>query len=275
MPLQGKSRQAWDDWAKVDPLWAILTEPDNRHGRWDVDEFLESGRGTVEIMLRDAAEFGLPASLDVAIDFGCGVGRLTRPLAKHFGVTYGLDIAPRMIDHAKRLQGGAPGCRFLVHDREDLGCFADCSVDLICCLLVLQHVPSRPGIETYLREFVRVLAPGGIAIVQLPTYVPEPRPPATLRERLALRTRVALALRTAGISPRFLYARLRWTPEMPMTAIPRDDTLTAFRNAGGSVLRVADVAPDDGGVESCIYYVSGRRSGHARSERDDLQPGAT
>jgi SAM-dependent methyltransferase len=248
-------RQAWEDWAQVDPLWAIRTEHERSHGRWDLDEFFGSGRDTIESVLRQCSELGRPTSFNVALDFGCGVGRLTRPLADHFTKVYGLDIAPGMIDQANEYQRGNPVCEFVVQDADDLRRFADGSIDFVCCLLVLQHIPSRVAIETYLREFVRVLRPGGIAVVQLPTFVPAPAAPTTLRARLALRTRLTTVLRSIGVAPKFLYERLGWAPAMPMTAIPRDDTCAVLDSAGGSVVVVTELTDDDGGVESSVYFV--------------------
>ena len=256
MSLEAQGRRAWDDWADVDPLWAIRTEAERSHGRWNLDEFFASGRDTIASIIAEAGELERPKSFGVALDFGCGVGRLTQPLAEHFEVTYGLDIAPRMIEQANELHQGADRCEFRVQHDDDLRQFDDASIDFVCCLLVLQHIPSRSAIETYLREFVRVLTPGGVAVLQLPTFVPPKAAPTTLRARLAIRTRVTAALRRLGIAPKFLYERLGWAPEMPMTAIPRADALAVFESAGGTALRVSEFAGDPGGVEGCVYFVA-------------------
>ena len=116
-----------------------------------------------------------------------------------------------------------------------------------------------------MREFVRVLTPGGIAVLQLPTFVPQVAVPTTLRAKLAIRTRATAALRRLGIAPKFLYERLGWAPEMPMTAIPRADALAVFESAGGTALRVTEFAADPGGVEGCIYFVA--RSDRVEADR--------
>lgn len=250
-------RDAWEDWARVDPLWAILTEPEARHGRWDPEEFFATGHRTVEALLDKARELGAPTAYRVAVDFGCGVGRLTRALSAYFDQTYGLDISPIMVRQAKTLNRGVPRCTFLVHDDDDLGRITDGSVDLVCCFLVLQHMPDRSSIATYLREFVRVLAPGGLAVLQLPTRVPDP-PKPTLRHRLAIRRRFTRMLRRAGVSPRWLYERFGWMPDMAMTALPRMETTAILGEAGGAVLAVSEPTADHGGVESLVYYVTKR-----------------
>ena len=248
-------RRAWEDWARVDPLWAILTEPQARHGHWDEAEFFESGRTAVESLLADAHALARPSAHRVAVDFGCGIGRLTRALAPHFETVYGLDIAPTMIHEATRLNGDVASCRFVVHEDDDLRRFETGSVDFLCSLLVLQHLPSTAAIETYLREFVRVLAPGGLAVFQLPTHVPPAPPASTLRDRLAVRRRVTRALRAIGVNRRFLYDWLRWRPDMGMLALSETATVAVIDDAGGSVLKVAELPVDHGGVNSVLYFV--------------------
>ncbi len=251
-----RHRAAWEDWGKVDPFWAVLSDPDARHGRWDPEQFFATGVDMVATMLEHAGNYGRPREHSTAVDFGCGVGRLTRALAPHFEHTYGLDVAGAMIDEARRLDAGASGAAFELHEHEDLQRFESGSVDLLSCLLVLQHLPSRDAIEGYLREFVRVLADGGVAVVQLPVHVPEPLPRSTLRTKLQLRTRAGRALRALGVSPRFLYERLGWRPEMRMSGIPYDETVAVFASAGAHLLDASPESTDPGGVVSRLYFVA-------------------
>jgi SAM-dependent methyltransferase len=252
-------RRAWDDWARVDPLWAILTEPTKDHGGGDERAFFESGRDAVSMILAEAARLGRPREHRVALDFGCGIGRLTQAIAGHFETTFGLDIAPTMIERAQRLaaDAGVDGCEYLIHVDDDLARFADGSVDFVCSLLVLQHLPAGDAITTYVREFVRVLAPGGIAVFQLPTDIPGPPRAPTLRARLGLRRRLTGILRSLGASPRVLYERLGWTPPMPMSALPESSVRDTVGAAGGTVLGTTPMAEDHGGVRSALYYVAG------------------
>lgn len=45
-----------------------------------------------------------------ALDFGCGVGRLTQALAAHFDEVTGVDISPSMIKLAKKYSRHGDGC---------------------------------------------------------------------------------------------------------------------------------------------------------------------
>jgi SAM-dependent methyltransferase len=271
-----RHRAAWEDWGRIDPFWAILTEADARHGRWDVDRFFATGVEQVAAMLAHTQRYGRPSRRGTALDFGCGLGRLTRALAPHFETTYGLDVASTMIERAQQLDTelGRSGAAFVRHDDEDLSRFASGSVDLLSCLLVLQHLPSRDAIEGYLGEFVRVLSSGGVAVVQLPVRVPkvegDPHGPRRMRGRRLLRAigvRPRFRWRSAravGVSPKFLYERLGWEPEMLMSGIPYEETVTIFEAAGGRLLDATRESRHPGGVVSRTYLVAPRDDALAR-----------
>ncbi len=159
-------RETWDRLGRDDPFWAILTENDRRGGRWDPREFMATGREEFDTWLSWLGEFGLTPRDGRALDFGCGAGRMTQALARHFRSVDGVDIAPSMVALAEATNQ-SPSVRFFHHDQPDLSLFPDGCFDLVYSMLVLQHI--RPEFtRRYLREFARVLAPGGILAFQLP-----------------------------------------------------------------------------------------------------------
>jgi SAM-dependent methyltransferase len=91
----------WDALGREDPLWAILTDPSKAGGRWSPEEFFATGRTEIDNVFAELAALELPVQPGTALDFGCGVGRLTQALAERFGHVIGLDVAPSMVELAR------------------------------------------------------------------------------------------------------------------------------------------------------------------------------
>jgi SAM-dependent methyltransferase len=255
-PKASRHDRAWEDWGSVDPLYAILTDPKYRHGGGDRAEFLATGAEFAESIVRQSDALGLAQGRGRALDFGCGVGRVTAPLADTFAEVVGLDISESMVAEARRLHADRPNCSFEVQRSNDLRRYADRTFDFVLCVLVLQHMSSREAILGYLAEFARVLRPGGALVFQLPSAVPAPTVPADWRTRAGLRWRAGTYLRRLGVSPQVLYRRLDWIPEMTMTAVPDELTRATLAGAGTPVVFTTPPDVDRGGTVSCIYFAT-------------------
>lgn len=240
-------REAWEEMGKLDPLWAILSVPDKKHGRWDTEAFFRSAEGEVQELLEASDGLGRPAERGVAIDFGCGVGRVTRALSRHFGKCYGVDISASMVNMARDLNRDFPNCEFLVNESSELGMFDAGSIDLIYAHLVLMHLPSSALIESYLAEFLRVLKSDGLIVFQLPSHIP-------LRFRLDPRRRLFGPLRRMGLSGKFLYG-LGLVP-ITMRAVAEERAVAFLRAHGGTPLEVRRSRDPSTGIESRTYFVT-------------------
>ena len=113
----------------------------------------------------------------VCVEVGCGPGRMTAALAERFDRVVAVDVSPAMIDQA-RAAVVADNVEFRLVPGDRLDGVADGEADAVVCYLVLQHLPSRAAVESYLREFARVLAPAGEAYVQVPVLEEGVRPRA-------------------------------------------------------------------------------------------------
>jgi ubiquinone/menaquinone biosynthesis C-methylase UbiE len=243
-----RHRDDWDELASTDPLWAILSSPDKRGGRWDVADFFATGDPEMERVMSRVAGLGLPHGRQAALDFGCGVGRVTRAMTTWFSHCVGLDVSSVMIDGAKRLNEGMPGLTFVHNERTDLGIFADQSFDLVFSYVVLQHLPGTAQVDGYLREFVRVLRPGGLLVFQLPSEI-------SLRHRLQPRRRAHTFLRRVGIPRRVLRERLGLHP-IRMLSVPEHLVRSTIESAGAEVVDVETTR--DGGATSAMYWATVR-----------------
>ena len=159
-------------------LWRIFRGPLRRQFG-SLASSWESRIGPEGLLPLGAALDRLTASPRKALDLGTGSGKAARVVAERFpeAEVVGVDLAPEMVEEAKRLRPGNLGGRvdFQVADGAELP-FADGEFDLV----VLQNMIP------FFEELGRVTAPGGRAIfafsrgAQTPIWVP----PETLRARL-------------------------------------------------------------------------------------------
>jgi len=159
-------RATWHALGADDPLWAILSRPDKRGGRWDMAEFFAAGEVEIAGVDRLCARLQRPQQRRLALDFGCGVGRLTRALASRYAQVVGVDISPSMLEQARALNAHLDNVRFVENAQTQLEFLEDASVDLIYSVITLHHMP--PALQlAYIGEFLRVLALGGVAVFQI------------------------------------------------------------------------------------------------------------
>jgi len=212
-------QQHWNKLGEKDPLWAILTRPNKKGGRWTIEEFMQLGVEEIGGVMEYLRGLGITARPSKALDFGCGVGRLTQALAGCCDEVTGVDIAPSMIEQARRLNRYGERCRYLVNPGADLTLVGAERFDLVYTNMVLQHMPKAYSAQ-YIGEFVRILSPGGVAVFQIPA-----KPSGTL----------------VGVLLRVLPDRLiRVIRKMDMYGTPRDHVIRLVEDAGGEVLDIRD-----------------------------------
>src|SRR5262245_46241457 len=162
-------RRHWDRLGRQDPLWAVLTDPEKRHGGWDVDQFFRAGADELSAILEHAAQLGLDVPRRRALDFGCGVGRVTRAMAGAFERSDGVDISASMLRIARRHNRDPSRCVYHLNVARDLSIFPDASFTFVFSTLVLQHIAPHDS-KRYIRELLRVVAPGGLLVFQVPSH---------------------------------------------------------------------------------------------------------
>jgi SAM-dependent methyltransferase len=161
-------RRNWENLGKHDPMWAILTQPGTEGGKWDEAAFFQTGVDYVAWLGSWLGLHRIEVPKGDALDFGCGIGRLTQALASHFTTVTGVDISAPMIELARTKNRCGERVRYVCNTRPDLAVFADGSFAFVQTAIVLQHMRAKYSLA-YVREFLRVLRPGGLLFFQLAT----------------------------------------------------------------------------------------------------------
>jgi len=241
----GKLQECWNALGETDPLWAILADPAKKGGKWDWDDFFRTGECDIEKVLGRVAAQGIEIHHGKALDFGCGVGRLTQALGLHFEECVGVDIAPSMIRLAREHNRRGARCRYELNAHPDLRLFADNTFDFVYSTLVLQHM--RPDYaKCYISEFLRVLAPGGCVVFTLPSRLRAFWGPARrMAGRLYWLSQDMLAAVGIRIPPRF-----------EMHGIPKPEVLKVIARGGGRLsAALADGSAGPPWISFC-YFVT-------------------
>lgn len=153
----------WEQIGRLDPYFGVLTDPKFRRENLTEEaraQFFKSGQQEVSDQLKQLQRRFPDFQPTSALDFGCGVGRLTRALGHVTGLAVGIDISESMLEEARR-------------QTPDLIAFArdlpDRSFDWVVSLIVFQHIPPERGYGL-LRALVQRLAPGGCVTLQFVVY---------------------------------------------------------------------------------------------------------
>jgi SAM-dependent methyltransferase len=155
-------KSEWEFLAQQDALFSILTDESKIGGKWEIEEFMTTGEKEIETVMGHLAQLNVCIEYGgKALDFGCGVGRLTQPLAQRFDSCVGVDISEKMIQIAESFNRQA-NCDYICSSDVRLP-FEDESFSFIYTNIVLQHMPHSLA-DGYLRQFVRILQPGGVAV---------------------------------------------------------------------------------------------------------------
>lgn len=166
----------WDELGKIDPLYAIKVGIYNKggeweskeDGKWDIQEFFQTGIDEMVSIFEEVNHLNLKLSPKRALDFGCGVGRVTQALANYFDNVDGVDIAPSMIELANKYNKYDGKVHYYLNDKNTLDFFTTGTYDFIYSVEVFQHMHPRYQ-ENYFCELLRLLSPEGLLVFELPS----------------------------------------------------------------------------------------------------------
>jgi len=162
----------WNKLASANPMSSILVDNSISNKKWSEEVFFSTGFFEVQDLISTMHHNHIECKKDRALDFGCGIGRLTQALANEFTEVVGVDIAPQMIETAIKLSK-LKNCSFKLNISADLRIFESNTFDFIYSNIVLQHI--RPTyIFKFIKEMFRIIDNDGLIAFQLPDRLVNP-----------------------------------------------------------------------------------------------------
>ena len=169
--LFAKVRAQWQHLGETEPHWSVLTHEGYFQENFHMNREAFYASGERDLKMFDAALTRAGVKRDgmcCCLELGCGVGRMTTPLASRFEQVLALDISAAHLRVAQDHLKGWGNVKFrhieTIDQLSDVGHF-----DVLFSRIVLQHNPP-PVMAHLMRHLLEQLNPGGVAYFQVPTY---------------------------------------------------------------------------------------------------------
>jgi len=164
--------QEWEKLGREQPAWSVLSVDKYK----DVPpasippSFYKSGEAQVGQVVKALRRHNIRPRFTKTVEYGCGIGRITFPLAQRSTsiVAYDISRAHLEVARTQAVRRKATNVRFEHIDRPDVK--LEAGYDFYYSSLVYQHNPP-PIIHHLVRQALDGLLPGGVAIFQLPVFL--------------------------------------------------------------------------------------------------------
>lgn len=176
-------KDTWSSFGESEPYWSVITNDQYKASvinNLSIQQFYESGKHNIDFIEDTLRKHNVFLTDKIVLDFGCGVGRLSKALASRCRHVYGIDISSSHIELANMHTKNTANTTFtLISCPEDIIPFKAVGVDVVVTLIVLQH--NRPNImKKYITELLGIVKVGGVAVLHIPYFIPnywaEPTP---------------------------------------------------------------------------------------------------
>ena len=246
--MKDRWAREWEKFGRADPYFGVCNLDANRGSTLAGDaarQFWESGERDVGAMAAVIeAEWGQVLAPRRALDFGCGVGRLTIPLARRAAEVLAVDLSPAMLSRARHHaeDAGLINIHFAASDpalEEVRG-----PVDFVLSFIVFQHILPELGYRLT-AQILQRLAPGGYGALHF----------TVSRRASRLRRSIHAARRSSPIINALVNVfqrRAPTTPMMPMFEYKRDTLYRLLHEAHCHDVR--ERPTDHGGHVGVILY---------------------
>jgi 2-polyprenyl-3-methyl-5-hydroxy-6-metoxy-1,4-benzoquinol methylase len=159
----------WEKLGQTDPYYGVLSCDKFRTKKLDaaaIEEFFSLGDDHItslfEIIRRYTDSEFAPSS---ALDFGCGVGRCTIPLARLCRTVVGVDVSDSMLGETAKNVGQRSISNVTLVKTDEMLSQSLGPFDFIHSVLVFQHIPPGKG-EKLLQRLLNLLSNNGVLAIQ-------------------------------------------------------------------------------------------------------------
>jgi ubiquinone/menaquinone biosynthesis C-methylase UbiE len=160
----------WEHYGEETAYFAVITEDKFRKESLTEtarQEFFAGGEEYIQTIWKEIeSNFTANFEPQKAVDFGCGVGRLTIPLAKKCKKIIGVDISDKMLKEAQVNceKFGIENASFVESD-DTLSKLTE-KVDFVHSFIVIQHIKPVIG-EKIFSRLVEILNDGGVGALHI------------------------------------------------------------------------------------------------------------
>ncbi|MGB7070693.1 MAG: class I SAM-dependent methyltransferase [Pyrinomonadaceae bacterium] len=180
-----KHKNTWERVGANDPYYAVATFEKFHQANLNddlVSEFFETGYGHVESLWCDIREgFDVDFRPKNALDFGCGVGRITLAMADRCERVVGIDISESMLAEARKNCQNRNISNVDFRSTDEFFRSSGDMFDFVHSYIVLQHIEPVTGIDA-IANILERLSPEGIGMLHV-TY----HDPSALFQKLRLK----------------------------------------------------------------------------------------
>ena len=172
LALLSHVRATWTRLGQERPHWSVLSADEFSPEQISNSspQFFASGADDCQRLVALLRRHRLaPEQFPRMLEFGCGLARVTPFFARTFRSVVACDVSASHMDIARRVvsSSGAGNVSYSMVQSSEFGMSEP--FDLWFSCIVLQHNPP-PIIAMILRRCLSLLAPGGVAAFQVPTY---------------------------------------------------------------------------------------------------------
>jgi trans-aconitate methyltransferase len=156
---------AWEKFGKIDPYYGVLSHECIRQSKFAKDsraDFFLSGEEHVKLVFQTIREHVDPDfSPQLALDFGCGVGRIAIPLAGRVAKIIAADVSEAMLSEAAKncVEQNVANVKLIKSNDKLDGMPSD--IEFIHSFIVFQHIPVSRGLSI-LKRMLLLLASDGV-----------------------------------------------------------------------------------------------------------------